>query len=92
MDWNVIVVSFSMVFLAELGDKTQLAVFALATQRHPWSVLLGASLALLLSSVMAVLLGSLLAGYLPEGATKLTRWASGALFITVGVWTILRAG
>ncbi len=90
VDWNVIVLAFSMVFLAELGDKTQLAIFALATQQHPWSVFLGAVGALLISTALAALLASLVAGYLPEGATRVTRWASGALFIAVGVWTIVR--
>lgn len=90
VDWSVIVLAFSMVFLAELGDKTQLAIFALATQQHAWSVFVGAVCALVVSTALAALLASFVAGYIPEGATKLARWASGSLFIAVGVWTIVR--
>ncbi len=88
----MVVLTFSMILLAELGDKTQLAVFALATQRHGWSVFVGAGAALLVSSGMAVLLAALVAGYLPDWTTKASRYASGALFIAVGVWTIIRPG
>lgn len=90
MEWNTLLVAFSMVFLAEFGDKTQLAVLALATQRHPWSVLLGAGLALVLSTVLATVLAVLIAGYLPPYTVRVTRWASGVLFILVGVWTLIR--
>ncbi|MFO8034915.1 MAG: TMEM165/GDT1 family protein [Candidatus Bipolaricaulota bacterium] len=74
-----------MVFLAELGDKTQLAILAMATQRHPGAVFIGAASALLLSTALAVLLAWFAGGLIPEGATRVARWAAGALFIAVGV-------
>ncbi len=84
--------SFVMIFLAELGDKTQLAVFSLATEsRSPWAVFLGAGAALLLSSALAVLLASLVERSLPEAWTKGVRLAAGGLFVLVGIWTIWKA-
>jgi putative Ca2+/H+ antiporter (TMEM165/GDT1 family) len=66
MGWRVIVTSFGMIFLAELGDKTQLAAITLAAQtRRPWEVLVGASLALVCVSGIGVLVGALVADYLP---------------------------
>ncbi len=47
MDWNLLLSSFGLVFLAELGDKTQLAVVAQTCKyRQPWAVFMGSSLAL----------------------------------------------
>ena len=85
-----VAVAFGLIFLAELGDKTQLAVLAMATQRGPLSVFLGASLALVVSTAVAVILGTVAKGYLPEGSLRLLRYAAGALFIAFGAWTILR--
>ena len=90
MDVVTVALAFGLVFLAELGDKTQLAVLAMASQRGPLSVFLGASLALVVSTAIAVILGTVAKGYLPEGALRLVRYAAGALFIGFGVWTILR--
>jgi|Deesub1362B_J571_1020462.scaffolds.fasta_scaffold04116_4 putative Ca2+/H+ antiporter (TMEM165/GDT1 family) len=90
MDLVTVAVAFGLVLLAELGDKTQLAILAMATQRGPWSVFFGASLALVGSTAVAVILGTVARGYLPEGALRLLRYAAGALFIAFGTWTILR--
>ena len=47
MDWRALVTTFGLIFLAEMGDKTQLAAISLVGKtRAPWSVLLGASAAL----------------------------------------------
>ena len=84
--------TFALVFLAELGDKTQLAVFTLAAETtSPWGVLLGAGVALLLSTVLAVLLAVAVHHMIPETWTKWIRVGAGGLFILVGVWTIWKA-
>ena len=84
--------AFVMVFLAELGDKTQLAVFALATRSHsPWAVLIGAGSALVLSTLLAVGLGYLLSRAVPAGWMKLVHYVAGVLFILAGIWTIWKA-
>jgi putative Ca2+/H+ antiporter (TMEM165/GDT1 family) len=78
--------TLALVFLAELGDKTQLTVFCLAMETtSPWGVLIGAGVALLLSTVLAV------HHLLLDAWTKWIRVAAGALFILVGIWTIWKA-
>jgi putative Ca2+/H+ antiporter (TMEM165/GDT1 family) len=84
--------TFALVFLAELGDKTQIAVFTLAAETSsPWGVLLGAGAALFLSSALAVGLAIAVHHLLPEVWTKWIRVGAGALFILVGAWTIWKA-
>ncbi len=89
---RIVLSAFVMVFLAELGDKTQLAVFALATESgSPWAVLLGAGSALLLSTLLAVGLGYFLCRAAPASWMKSVHYAAGGLFILAGVWTIWKA-
>lgn len=90
--WEAVVATFWAIFLAELGDKTQLAIFALASSKNPWAVLIGAGAALLLSTIIAVGLGAVLHRYLPQGAMKGIHYAAGAAFIALGIWTIAKAG
>jgi len=84
--------SFGLVLLAELGDKTQLAVLALASRtKAPWAVFFGAGTALLVSTALAVVLGGLLTRVLPAGATRILHYVAGALLVVVGAWTIWKA-
>jgi putative Ca2+/H+ antiporter (TMEM165/GDT1 family) len=84
--------TFAMIFLAELGDKTQLAVLALASRSEtPWAVFVGAAGALVLSALLAVLLGWSLSRFVPESATRALHYVAGVLFILVGAWTIWKA-
>ncbi|MBI3423057.1 MAG: TMEM165/GDT1 family protein [Acidobacteria bacterium] len=65
MDWKVFLTTFGAIFLAELGDKTQLAAITLAAQtRKPLAVFIGASLALTAVSLLGVAAGSVLANYI----------------------------
>lgn len=83
MDWRILFSTFTLIFLAELGDKTQLAALAAtAGTKSTWSVFTGASLALVLSTLVAVLIGHALQRVVPPQAIKLT---AGALFILFGV-------
>lgn len=89
MDWKLVLTTFGMVFLAELGDKTQLLVFTLSSQhRAPWAVFLGASLALSLVSLLGVFVGGLVGEFLP---TKYVQLGAGILFVAVGGLVIYRA-
>lgn len=88
---RTVLVSFWMVFLAELGDKTQLAVLAMSSRNSPWAVFLGATAALMASTLLAVVLGAALPRILPPHATRALHYAAGGLFILIGVWTIWRA-
>jgi putative Ca2+/H+ antiporter (TMEM165/GDT1 family) len=93
IDLRQIVVTFGAVFVAELGDKTQLATFGFAAEsRSPLSVFLGSALALVTTSLLAVVAGGLVGRFV--SATVLQR-ASGVLFVVLGAWTLwssFRAG
>lgn len=81
--WKVFLTSFGIMFLAELGDKTQLAVISLAGRyRSPWVVFAGAGLAMLLATAIGVAVGNFLPSVLGERAI---RTVSGGLFILFGV-------
>jgi Ca2+/H+ antiporter, TMEM165/GDT1 family len=66
MDWRVFITTFGVIFLAEMGDKTQLAAMTMAAQSgKPWAVFIGAALALTAVSAIGILVGSVLGNYLP---------------------------
>ena len=89
MDLKLLATVFVTIFLAELGDKTQLATLLYAADaRNPkLTILVGASGALILSSVIGVLAGTLVSRYVSPRALS---WAAGLGFIGIGIWTILR--
>ena len=87
MDWRVFVTTFGVIFLAEMGDKTQLAAMTMAAQtKNPWGVFLGAALALTAVSAIGVVVGSALGADLPLAWIK--RGAAVA-FILIGVLMLL---
>jgi putative Ca2+/H+ antiporter (TMEM165/GDT1 family) len=79
---------FAAVFLAELGDKTQLATLLFASDRaqNPVLVFLAAASALVVATGLAVLVGSLGARYLEMVPLKLI---AGLGFVIIGGWSIL---
>jgi putative Ca2+/H+ antiporter (TMEM165/GDT1 family) len=81
---------FIAVFVAELGDKTQLATLLFATNQEvgKTQVFLAASAALVLSTLLAVLAGAALGRFVNPHTLKL---AAGIAFIGVGIWTIWSA-
>jgi putative Ca2+/H+ antiporter (TMEM165/GDT1 family) len=90
VDWKVLITVFSAVFIAELGDKTQLATMLFAADKEvsKWTVFIGASMALVVASAIGVLAGSALSSYISE---KHLHYIAGVGFIAIGVWTLLRA-
>jgi len=89
---HTVLSTFGLVFLAELGDKTQLAVVALASQtKSPLGVFIGAGSALVVSALLAVLVGWNLPRLLPQTATRIVHYVAGGLFVLVGAWTIWKA-
>ena len=83
MDWRIFLTTFGVIFLAEMGDKTQLAAFTMAAQsKRPWTVFIGAALALTAVSAIGVLAGSVLGNYLPVWWIKR---AAAVAFIVIGV-------
>jgi putative Ca2+/H+ antiporter (TMEM165/GDT1 family) len=72
MDWRLLGISFITVFLAELGDKSQLAAIALSgNAKSPKAVFLGSIAALILASFIGVIIGEGTAQVLPAKWTKL---------------------
>jgi putative Ca2+/H+ antiporter (TMEM165/GDT1 family) len=83
LKWTAFWTTFGTLFLAEMGDKTQLAAITLSARtRSPLSVFLGAALALALVSLIGVAVGAMLGKYVPE---DLIRKVAAAAFIVVGV-------
>ena len=82
MDWKLFFSTFALVFLAELGDKTQLTVLAQSAVHGRFAVCLAACLALCASTLMAVLLGGFLDRFVSPRAIRLL---SGALFLLFGL-------
>ena len=90
MDFKVFFTTFVMIFLAELGDKTQLATLSFAAEnKSGTAVFLGSAAALVLSSLIAVLVGTGLNRVLPTNYIKI---AAGLLFIVLGAWMIFFPG
>jgi len=76
-----------MVFIAELGDKTQLQTMLLATQtKSKLSVFIGASLALVFSALLGVIAGTFITKYIP---TNYLQYGAGVAFIIIGVLTLM---
>jgi putative Ca2+/H+ antiporter (TMEM165/GDT1 family) len=88
VDLKLFAAVFSTIFLAELGDKTQLAtVLYAADASHPKvTVFAAAAAALTLTSALGVLAGGVVAEYV---SPKIVRWVAGFGFIAVGVWVLL---
>ena len=77
-------------FLAEMGDKTQIATVALAAQYHAFfSVVIGTTLGMMIANVPAVLLGDRIAHKLP---VRLVHTVAASIFAVLGVMTLLGAG
>lgn len=84
MDWYTLISAFGLVFLAELGDKTQLAVISQVCKcRRPWPVFFGASLALTAVTAIGAAGGGVLARVVPQEWLSL---AAAASFVVMGLW------
>ena len=83
MDWRVMLTTFGVIFLAEMGDKTQLAAMTMAAEtKKPWAVFIAASLALACVSAIGVVVGGTLGHLLPLIWIKR---AAAIAFIVIGV-------
>lgn len=89
MDFRLFLSTFALIFLAELGDKTQLASFAAsAGSKSPLSVFAGASAALVSATLLAVLLGSSLQRVVPQHVLKM---GASILFVAFGMVLFVNA-
>ena len=87
MDWRVFLTTFGAIFLAEMGDKTQLAAMTMAAQtKKPLAVFIGASVALACVSALGVVVGGALGHYLP---LEWIKRVAAVAFIAIGVLMLL---
>ncbi len=83
MDWRIFLATFSTIFLAELGDKTQIATLCMATRSKSWiTVFVASVLAFALVSIITVLLGRVLAKHIQP---EYVRYVGAVSFIVIGV-------
>lgn len=90
MDWKIFITIFASVFIAELGDKTQLATMLFASDKavSKYTVFFAASAALIVASAIGVLAGSLFSEYIND---KYLHYIAGLGFILIGFYTLYNA-
>lgn len=87
LDWKIVLNTFLLILVAEIGDKTQLAIVGLtAREKMPVAVFLGAGAALVLATVLAVVFGEALAKLIP---LHYVRCVAGIVFIAFGFLVLL---
>jgi putative Ca2+/H+ antiporter (TMEM165/GDT1 family) len=83
MDFRVLLTTFGIIFLAEMGDKTQLAAMTMAADtKKPWAVFIGSSLALVAVSALGVVVGSVIGQYVP---LEWVKRVAAVAFIAIGI-------
>lgn len=88
MDWRLVCIAFIITFIAELGDKTQLAVFSLVSEyNRPLPVFLGASLALVTVCAVGTVLGKAMADHIPSHILEML---AGLMFLGLGIYMLGR--
>jgi len=86
MDWKLMGTTFLAVFVAELGDKTQLATLSFASSgQSRLSVFLGSALALVATSAIAVMVGEALSRVVPP---LVLQRVAGVAFVVIGGWAL----
>ena len=89
MELKVFFTVFAAVFIAELGDKTQLATMLFAADREvsKWTVFWGASSALIVATVIGIIAGTVLSDFINE---RYLNYIAGVGFILIGAFTLVR--
>ena len=90
MDWKTLSTVFTSVFIAELGDKTQLATLLFASDKEisKLTVFAGAASALIMTSALGVLAGGVISNYVSE---KYLHYLAGVGFIAIGIWILVKS-
>lgn len=88
MDWRLFATTFGAVFLAEMGDKTQLATMSLTATAPSarWMIFAASALALVATSAIAVLVGDVVSRWV---SPTVVRRLAGAMFLLIGLWMLL---
>ena len=88
MDWKLLATVFATTFLAELGDKTQLAIVTFTCEnRSPVAVFLGGSAALVITTLIGVLVGTGLSRIVPA---RVLRLVAASAFVVIGLFMLVR--
>ena len=87
MEWKILITVFASVFVAEMADKTQLVTLLFAADKEvsKWTVFFGSASALVLTSAIGVIAGSMLSHVFN---VKVMSVIAGAGFIVIGIWTL----
>jgi len=90
MDTKLVATVFGTIFLAELGDKTQLATLLFAAREGSslFTIFIAATLALIAATAISVSAGAVISNYVDP---KYLSYIAGAAFILVGIWTVWQA-
>lgn len=89
VDWKSGLLTFAVIFLAELGDKTQLMVMTMsARSKSPQMVFFGAACALIVSSLVATMAGDAVLRLIPM---RVVKFGTGVAFVAIGGLLLLRA-
>ncbi len=90
MDFKALLAVFATIFMAELGDKTQLAtvLFAANAKHNPWLIFAASSAALVCAAGLGVLAGGWVSRHVD---TRILSLVAGAGFIVIGAWTVITA-
>ncbi len=87
MDFLVFLTTFGILFLGELGDKTQLVVFNLSLRfKESWKVGLGATLGFAVIVTLGVTVGVIIEDFVP---LRIVSYISGAIFLLLGIWGLV---
>ena len=87
MDFKILMTAFTTIFLAELFDKTELAVFSLASkEKSKLPIFLGAMLAFLVATLLALFLGDMISKMIDP---KVMRYVSACVFFVAGILILL---
>lgn len=90
--WKIFVSTFITIFLAEIGDKTQLTTLLMTAESHaPWIVFAGAGSALVLTSLLGVLLGQWLATRISPRTLERAAGSSLLLISALLIWEVLHS-
>jgi putative Ca2+/H+ antiporter (TMEM165/GDT1 family) len=86
--WRTFATVFITVFIAEIGDKTQLATMLFASERgtSKWLIFAGAALALVVAAAIGVLVGAQIERFVKPATLKII---AGIGFIAIGIWTLV---
>ncbi|MBK9965208.1 MAG: TMEM165/GDT1 family protein [Holophagales bacterium] len=88
MHWKTFATVFVTVFIAEIGDKTQLATLLFSAEKEvsKWTVFAGSALALTAAAAIGVIVGSQLERFI---SPKVLKSVAGVGFLVIGAWTLL---